>query len=184
MVPFAVRVVCNVAAGQLVKFLASKSPQEVAEWRERAVQWWKEDRDLSELIPLDFKIPDHIKRKIIGRGFVGRVTRRVLDAFAVKVDGTCPAYDLILQYVHDMAGNARRELDGRNPEAAEVMRQVQVIAAWLGNPKVRPWYYRNMDRAYAKIADQLVGDYGEPGGRAGKEGEEAVAGTAGATETC
>ncbi len=167
MIPFAVRIVCNVAAGQLVKYLAARSPQEIEEWKQKAVEWWKQDRDLSELIPLDFKIPDHIKRRIIGRGFAGRVTRRVLDAFAVKVDGACPAYDLILQYVHDIAGNFRRGLDGKRPEAAEVMRQVQVIAAWLGNERVRPWYYKNMERAYARIADQLVGEYGEGTGDPG-----------------
>jgi len=187
VVSFAVRVVCNAAASRLVGFLASKSPEEIVAWKEKAVEWWRQDRDLSGLIPLDFKIPDHIKRVVLSRGFAGRVTRRAIDEFSLHVNGTCPAYDLMLQYVHDIAGVARQEAGDGNPGAAEVMRQVQVIAAWLGNPKVKPWYYRNMDRACAKIADQLVGDYDESNRGAGEERQETVtrkaAGTPSPAET-
>jgi hypothetical protein len=156
-----------VAAGQLVKFLASKKPGEVVEWRDKAVQWWKEDKDLSELIPLDFEIPDHIKQRIFGGRIVGKIARGAVEGLTVQVNGARPAYDLILQNVHDIAANYRREFDGKNQEVVEVMRQIQVIAAWLGNPTVKPWYYKNMDRAYAKLEDELVGDGdGEPGGGA------------------
>lgn len=171
-VPFAVRVVCNVAAGHLVRWLASRTPEEIEQWKRQAVEWWKANRDLSELIPLDFRIPNGVKRMVLGKGFVGRVTRRVLDSFTARDNGACPAYDLILQYAHDMAANARNNLNAGDG-VKEVMRQVQIIAAWLGNPRVKPWYYWNMDRAFEKVADQLVGDYGEPDRGAGEEGEEA-----------
>ncbi|MCL6557610.1 MAG: hypothetical protein K6U74_02185 [Firmicutes bacterium] len=155
------RVVCNRAANELLKFVATKKTNEIIELRDRIAQWYREDRDLSELIPLNFKIPESIKDRLLGGGLVSRITKSVLEEFPQRMNGVCPAYDLILQMVHDMA--ATRQITSKEQETAEAMRQIQVIAAFLGNERVKPWYYKNLDRAYQRVASQLVDEHGEPG---------------------
>lgn len=161
-VPFPVRVICNIVARELLKFFATLKPEEVA-------QWFKEGRDLSELLPVDFKVPDGIK---------GKIAKEALKKLTEHTNGTYPAYDLILQNLHDMAALGRQVyVNAGDTESAEVMRRVQVIAAFLGNEKVRPWYYRNMNNAYAKIAPKLGGQVADSG--TGKEGKGSISQDAG-----
>jgi hypothetical protein len=130
-------VICNIPALEMVKYLYGKQSSEVA-------AWYREKKDLSALLPDDFTIPNGIK---------GKVTRTVLKKVPARVNGSCPAYDLILQNVYDAAGYAGREMERfGDRDGAAKMREVQVIAAFLGNGKVRPWYYENMDKLYKKIA--------------------------------
>jgi len=144
-----VRIACNIAARELLKFFSTRQPEEVA-------QWFREGKDLSELLPTDFEIPDGIK---------GKIVRSALKKFTERTDGTYPAYDLILQNIHDMATLGRQvHAAAGNAEGAEAMRRVQVIAAFLGKEKVRPWYYRNMDKAYQKIVPKLLSSGGQENG--------------------
>lgn len=147
-VPFPVRVVCNIAARELVKFLVGRRAEEVA-------SWFKEGKDLSKLLRDDFSIPENIKAE----GIKAKITRSVLKKVPARVNGSCPAYDLILQNVYDMAGLASMEMArAGHADAASAMREVQVIAAFLANDKVRPWYYENMDRLCEIITLKFGGD--------------------------
>lgn len=146
-VSFPGRLVANVAAREIVKFLYGKTVQDVADW-------FSASKDLSELLPNDFGIPS---------GVAGRISKQVLRNPPERVGDSCPLYDLVLQNVYDVAGYAMQELDQMgDKEGAAKMRNVQIIAAFLGNQKVRPWYYENMDRLYTKIAARLKGDTDGP----------------------
>jgi hypothetical protein len=141
-------VVCNIVARELLKFFATLKPEEVA-------QWYRENKDLSELLPVDFEIPNGIK---------GKIAKEALKKLTEHSNGTYPAYDLILQNLHDMAAFARQVyLNAKDEESAEVMRRVQVIAAFLGNDRVKPWYYSNVNNAYRKIAPKVGVDDGATG---------------------
>ncbi len=144
-VTFPVRVICNIAAREMLKYLYKVRAEEVA-------SWYRENKDMSAFLPDDFTIPDGVK---------GKITRAVLKKVPVRFNGNCPAYDLILQNVHDAAGYASREMEqAGDKDGAARMREVQVIAAFLGNDRIRPWYYENMDKLYGKIAAKVGADNG------------------------
>ncbi len=133
---------CNIAARELIKYFYGKTAAEIAGWH-------KEKRDLSALLPFEnIKIPD--------TGVKGNIARAALKNVPVRNNGSCPAYDLILQNVYNAAGRAMAEYErAGDQDGAGKMREVQVIAAFLGNMKVKPWYYENMDRLYEKIFRKL-----------------------------
>lgn len=150
MVTLPVRVVCNILARELIKFLTTK---EVTGQAEKITSWYREKKDLSAFLPVDFTIPDGIK---------GKITRSLLKNFPARVNGNCPAYDLILQNVYDAAGYIGSEMErAGDKDGTARMREVQVIAAFLGNDKIRPWYYENMDKLYGKIAAKVGMSDGE-----------------------
>jgi hypothetical protein len=147
----------------MLKYLYGVRVEEVADW-------YREKKDLSSLLPDDFTIPDGVK---------GKLARSVLKGVPVRMNGNCPAYDLILQNIYDAAGYASKEYESFGKEdGAAKMREVQVIAAFLGNDKIRPWYYENMDRFYKKIAAKVgLEDGRSAGGDTGglREEEDAQA---------
>ena len=135
-------VACNIAARELVKYFYNKTASEVA-------GWYKEKRDLSDLLSFeDIKIPE--------TGVKGSIAKAALKNVPERNNGSCPAYDLILQDVYNIAGRfmIEREQAG-DKEGVTKMRDVQVIATFLGNTKVKPWYYENMDKLYEKILKKL-----------------------------
>jgi len=156
VVSLRIRIVCNLLAKELLKYLISKRTEVDCS---KVAQWFKENRDLSRLIPLNLNIPPKYKTMII-KGALKEITENPKVAHAT--------YDLILQNVHDIAALARQDLNTiGDKEGAENMRRVQVITAFLGSDKVRPWYYKNMERALRKIGDQLAG----PGSSSEEENE-------------
>ena len=146
----AVAVACNLIAKEIVGFIYNLNSN-----GEGALEWvslrFREDRDMTELIPANFSIPNGIK---------GKITKAVISSMPQRVGDRCPAYDLILQNVYDMAGLAMQELDRiGDSNGVRRMREVQVVAAFLGNDVVRPWYYKNMDRAVMKLMSRIAGGY-------------------------
>jgi len=141
-----VRIICNLLAKEILKFLISKRIEAIPD---KVAQWFREKKDLSELIPANVNIPSKYKGIIIKSAF---------KEVSENPEVARATYDLILQNVHDMAALAKQELNALgNREGAENMRRVQVIAAFLGSDKVKSWYYKNMDSALRKIGDQLAG---------------------------
>lgn len=155
-VPLPIRIACNVVAKELVRFLYTIQLNGTKSGLEYMSAWYKEDKDLSAMLPDDWKMP---------KGLKGKIALSVIKKMNVRVGDRCPAYDLMLQYVYDAAGYAMMELVGMGDESgARKMREVQVIAAFLGNDKVRQWYYKNMDRLHARFLAKF-----EAGEQFGKE---------------
>jgi len=137
-------IACNIAARELTKYLYGKTASEVA-------SWYREKRDMSALLPAeDIKIPE--------AGMKGNIAKAALKAMPARNNGTCPAYDLILQDIYNVAGRAMVEHEqAGDKDGAARLREVQVIAAFLGNAKIKPWYYENMDKMYEKICKKFGG---------------------------
>jgi len=133
---FPVQVVCNIASRELIKFFYGKQIEEV-------IVWYKEKKDLSMLLPICFTIPDGIK---------GKVTRAVLNNLLVRINNNYPAYDLILQNIYN-AISCMNQYEKKEDIAK--MHEIQIIAAFLGNAKIKPWYYENMNRVCEKIILKL-----------------------------
>ena len=141
-------VACNLIAKEIVGFIYNLNGN-----GEGALEWvasrFREDKDLTEFIPDNFTIPSGLK---------GKVTMAVIRSMPQRVGDRCPAYDLIIQNVYDMAGVAMQELASiGDEEGVKRMREVQFVAAFLGNDAVRPWYYKNVDRAIEKVISRLTG---------------------------
>lgn len=162
----AVAIACRLIAREIVGFIYGLDGNGGG-----ALEWvasrFREDADMTSFIPSSFNVPDGLK---------GKITTAVIKTMPERVGSRCPAYDLILQYVYDMAGLAMQEfVKSGDEEGVKRMREVQVVAAFLGNDAVRPWYYKNVDRAIAKVVSRLAGGCdGKPG--AGDNDNEAPRG--------
>lgn len=141
--------VCNVAAKQLGEFLAQHDTEEVAGWA-------LDNEDMAAKLPDDFRLP---------KGILGRISAAAVRNLHRRTpDGRCPAWDTILQDMHDAAELALRNAaqggyadDPRYAQDMLSLRRVRACAALLARPDLRDWYYRQMDALQPRILDRLAG---------------------------
>jgi hypothetical protein len=136
------KVVCNLAARELGRFLAQHDLADVARWA-------KAREDLAARLPADFEVPLAGIQRHLALAAVRRMGERAPD-------GSCPAWDLILQNLHDAAATtAFGARQAGQPEVLATARKLQAMAALLGRQDVRPWYYENMDRLRQRVLARL-----------------------------